>query len=424
MPGIGYDGTPGTEKSAADIAAAVGQAIGRAWGGGEKCNLIHVHNPLLAKNAKFTEIVRQLQKLGFTLLLQVHDFAEDGRPAAYYRDCDYPADCHYCVINRRDYRLLTDAGLDTEGLHLLPNSVSPVDPVPSQKGRGDFVLFPVRAIRRKNIGEALLLSLFLPTAVKLYITLPPNSPPDFPSYHHWQRIVAQYKLPVAFEMGLKQDFRSLLRDTRHVVSTSISEGFGFAFLEPWVAGKHMEGRSLPDICSDFTEAGVDLDHLYPQLRVPVDWIGRKALIDRFQTCYDRNCRLFGVTAQMPSASAFSEPLQAAATIDFGMLDEPLQTRIIEMVATGADKREELGALNPSLGRLGSSPASVPKIERNRRRILEAFGPRPYRDRLQAIYQKVSSRSVRHRIDKLQLLRSFMNYNYYSLLKWNTYSETS
>ncbi|MBL0715740.1 MAG: hypothetical protein JJV98_18800 [Desulfosarcina sp.] len=422
VPGIGYDGTPGTEQSAPKIASNIDHAIGRHFGGAGKCDLIHIHNPTLAKNSRFLDIIRHLQSMGYPLLLQIHDFAEDGRPAVYYREAAYPADCHYSVINRRDYHILLESGLDPDGLHFLPNGIPPVEHRPPVTGGDDFILFPVRAIRRKNIGEALLLSLFLPPACQTYITLPPNSPADFPSYRHWQRLATQRCLPVRFEMGLKKDFRTLLQQARHVISTSISEGFGFAFLEPWMADKNLEGRIIPDICRDFTAAGIVLDHLYPQLKIPMDWIGRDLVMKRFQDCYTKNNLLYGVASQMHSAQAFTAPLQRADTLDFGLLDEPLQTMLIEAVQTQPAKLELLPELNPALLRMGRKPTSRRQIAHNRKNILNRYGLPAYGQRLRAIYRSVVSRSVHHQIDKQRLLMKFFNFNNFSLLKWNTYSD--
>ncbi len=281
----------------------------------------------------------------------------------------------------------------------------------------DFVLYPVRAIRRKNIGEALLLSAFLPPHCEVFITLPPNSPGDFPAYRRWQQLVMQTRLPVRFEMGLAYDFNSLLSQAQHVVSTSISEGFGFAFLESWLAGKGMEGRLLPDICRDYSEAGIDLDHLYPQLRIPLDWIGRDRLIQRFQECYRHNCRLFTPSHPMLTPQAFTAPLQTQNTVDFGMLDEPLQSDVINTVISDSAKQNQLQDLNPALIRMGRETDALHRIESNRERILAVYGQQAAAERLERVYERVLNRPVRHRIDKSRLVGKFLNFNNFSLLKW-------
>ena len=422
IPGIGYDGGTQSAQPAHDIADAIDRAITRHFGGTGRCDLIHIHNPTLAKNRQLLEIIRCLQGTGYRLLLQIHDFAEDGRPAAYYREAPYPADCHYCVINQRDYRILKTSGLNPQGLHYLPNGIAPIDPPADDHARGDFILMPVRAIRRKNIGEALLLSLFLPRGCELHITLPPNSPADFPSYRHWQRLAKTAQLPLRFEMGLKNDFKALVGQSRHMVSTSISEGFGFAYLEPWAAGKSLEGRLITDICRDFSEVGVRLEHLYPQLKIPVDWIGRDRLKQRFQACYNRNRQIYGFASRMPSARTFTAPLDRTDTVDFGMLDEPLQTRVIKAVRAAPEKQERLKAANPALLRLGHTPRSGRRIDHNRRTIETTYSLTAYGQRLQDVYRKVVNHSVQHQIDKFSLLMPFMDFGNFSLLKWNPFSE--
>ena len=47
-----------------------------------------------------------------------------------------------------------------------------------------------------------------------------------------------------------------------VISTSINEGFGFAFIEPWVAGTPLIGRKIPKVTNDFENNGIDLSMLY------------------------------------------------------------------------------------------------------------------------------------------------------------------
>lgn len=56
------------------------------------------------------------------LFLQLHDFAEDGRPLAYFPD-EYVPDCHYGVINSRDYSIFLKAGFKKDGLHKIFNIV-------------------------------------------------------------------------------------------------------------------------------------------------------------------------------------------------------------------------------------------------------------------------------------------------------------
>ena len=252
IPGLGYTGGSPAAYNPEETADMVVKTIFETFNG--KCDIIHVHNPLLAKNIHFLRMLKTLQKKGCRLFLQIHDFAEDGRPSAYYRDESYIANCHYGVINSRDYSVLNQSGLTPEGLHLLPNTVTPIHVSSAKRQQLNRILYPVRAIRRKNIGEAILLSLFFENHT-LSITLPPNSPSDMIIYNGWKRFVSKNNLHVEFEAGLKNDFNVLVSSSDFFLTTSIMEGFGFSFLEPWTASKMLWGRAIPEICNDFINNG-------------------------------------------------------------------------------------------------------------------------------------------------------------------------
>ena len=284
IPGIAYDTQTGRRWRPEETAGAIIAAIGRHWDGG--CDILHVHNPTLAKNRHYLTILKILKDRGMRLFLQIHDFAEDGRPRVYFKD-DYLSDCHYGVINSRDYDILIRSGLKPEGLHLVSNMITPL-PAAGIGNRHEAgpVLYPVRAIRRKNIGEAILLASFFPYNRPLMITLPPNSAADFPAYESWKRFVARFGLNVEFESGLKSDFVSLVHAADSLLTTSISEGFGFSFMEPWTAGKFLWGRDLPEITYDFKKSDIRLDHLYTRIRIPLQWVGA----EDFFACWQRAVR--------------------------------------------------------------------------------------------------------------------------------------
>ncbi|MGD9302352.1 MAG: hypothetical protein PVI13_12310, partial [Desulfobacterales bacterium] len=155
IPELGYSSQYKGLFDPDDVARTVLDVVQSRFHG--PCDIFHVHNPILAKNHQYLKILKSLQGKGANLLLQIHDFAEDGRPQAYFAE-EYPADCHYGVINSRDYDLLLKAGLKTNGLHLIANTVdhSALQPPPVESQK-PMILYPVRAIRRKNIGEAVLL---------------------------------------------------------------------------------------------------------------------------------------------------------------------------------------------------------------------------------------------------------------------------
>ena len=175
IPGIAYDRFVKENSGPQSTARSIQKAIHLRWPDG--CDILHVHNPLLAKNKSYLKTLKILQSMGIRLFLQVHDFSEDGRPDVYYSE-EYPNKCCYGVVNSRDYGIMLKNGTGKKALFKLFNMVNKIDIPLSLDGSAKRILYPVRAIRRKNIGEAILLSLFFPKKVQLAITLPPNSPND------------------------------------------------------------------------------------------------------------------------------------------------------------------------------------------------------------------------------------------------------
>ena len=79
--------------------------------------------------------VRTLAERGHGLLLHLHDFAEDGRPANYEAMRKNLADLsriypigqriRYAALNQRDASFLMEAGLPSKQLTFLPNPIRP-----------------------------------------------------------------------------------------------------------------------------------------------------------------------------------------------------------------------------------------------------------------------------------------------------------
>jgi len=416
LPGLGYD-QPGASPPTADvIAGRMLAALKKKWPGG--CDVLHVHNPTLAKNRQFLQTIKRLQQAGVNLFLQIHDFAEDGRPDLYFTE-DYPADCHYGVINTRDADILMRAGLDRAGLHHIPNAVLGLA---VQGGRcpGSQILYPVRAIRRKNLGEAILLSMFFTGGQRLAVTQPPNSPVDASSYRDWIDWARQNQLPVDFEVGNKTDFSRLVETSESMVTTSISEGFGLAFLEPWTAGKLLWGRRLGKITMDFEKNGIKLDFLYDRLDVPLTWIDTGAFSREWHHWVFCAADRYGhvVDAEQVNRAFFS--LTRDERIDFGLLNEKFQRQVLARLMTDPTSNVELVSLNPWLSHPGVVGNSSAIVENNRRAVLQNYGTVQYRNRLLTIYDHIVTHPVCHRIDKRVLCEAFFDLERFSLLRWGAY----
>lgn len=365
----------------------------------------HIHNPSLGKNLAAPAACRSLAEKGHHLLLHLHDFAEDGRPALYRRMLNdaggsvdqlatdlYPVaeQVHYAVLNGRDRRQLLLAGIPETRLHLLPNAVwlsrTQVDrsePLPYDAARRLW-LYPTRAIRRKNLGELLLWSTLAEDGDLFGATQAPLNPAERPVYDSWKQLAEELKLPLAFELGVdfRGDFLHLLQSSHALVSTSITEGFGLAFLEPWVAGCPLAGRDLPEITADFSAFGISLGALYPRLPIPLEWLDRVQLKGRIDAGLKRSMQAYG---RNPDDMDFERAWNAFViddTVDFGRLDEPLQASVIRRLV---DDRSAAGELSMDRLPLGDNRQL---IDKNRRAIDAHLSLEQYGERLQALYGQV------------------------------------
>jgi len=103
---------------------------------GQLPDLWHVHNHSLGKNPALTQAIAQLAKEESPMLLQPHDFAEDGRPGNFLNlgkshERAYPTggQIHYAALNRRDQSLPADKFItppSTDGTNLFYSMYSKI----------------------------------------------------------------------------------------------------------------------------------------------------------------------------------------------------------------------------------------------------------------------------------------------------------
>jgi glycosyltransferase involved in cell wall biosynthesis len=410
---LGYDRfrPSGTVPDGTALADAVCKAMEVHWGGA--ADIVHVHNPLIRKNNALLPALHILNKRGFRLLLQNHDLAEDFRPDVYIPGEEYPENCHYAVINSRDYSFLHRAGLKAEGLHMLPNEVSPVRAAEGLK-RTRY-LYPVRAIRRKNIGEALFLSLFIPPGTTVAVTLPPTTEKDSPVYRYWVELAGELKLPVEFDAGLSESIEEVYGTSRAIITTSVKEGFGFSFLEPWTAGREVVGRRIDYVCRDFEEGGVIFnapgaaeDALYSAINIPSVYISTPLFKNKLEHTISGVYHSYGITPPDYIIKTMEEKFLANDVIDFGWLDEELQGGIIRTLLSNRTVLREIAAANPFLAGLADRRSDGGHIESNNRKIRDVYGKERITSILREIYQSMLNAPIRHRLCKSQLLDLYLD----------------
>ncbi len=278
---------------------------------------------------------------------------------------------HYAVLNQRDYTVLLRAGVPAARLHHLPNSAASNGHVSDRNharqqlqrrfgipSTEPFLLYPVRGIRRKNLGEALLWSALSGSTAHVGVTLAPLNAAEQPYYQRWKQVADELQLPVRFEIGgtagLPLDTNLAAAD--FMLTTSVTEGFGMAFLESWLAERTLIGRDLPEITTDFVASGLQLDLMYRQLRIPLDVIGRGAFHDLLQTSYTAVLALYRRPAPASEELVrMTAERTAEDTVDFADLDEHLQEQVLRAVQTDPRLREDLMCQNPCVRRALATP---------------------------------------------------------------------
>lgn len=315
----------------------------------------HFHNHSLGRNLVIADAVAQLAEDGEAMVLQFHDLAEDGRPMNYpivaETELLYPHSprIKHAFLNSRDRRHFLAAGLPAAHSVLLPNAITQpatVKPL-EQKPDSALVLYPVRGIRRKNLGELFLLAALSPKGTRYAVSLAPDAERWMAVYDEWRAFATDTGLPVLLDVvgrlspapKAPRTYASWLRHATHCITTSVAEGFGLGFLEPVTLGKPLLGRNLPAVTNDFAEAGIVPGRLYDRLLVPVDWVGRETLRQRL-------VRILRATLESYDQPMSNEHLERSFAamlhhghLDFGNLPEDLQRQVIHRILAGdgADK---------------------------------------------------------------------------------------
>lgn len=286
--------------------------------------VLHFHNPTLAKNPSLPALAARLAASGHALLLQIHDFGEDGRWPAGNKPGDhdrfYPTGprLRWLVLHPDDRRVLIKAGIPAPETAILPNPVAPPSwgtLPPGADGR-TRVLYPSRGIRRKNTGEFLLLAALAPPAWEFRLSLPPLGRAQENHFQRWRKWAGALGSNTLLGMGAG-GFRPDL-----VLSTSTREGFGYSFAEPWRVGVPATGRHPGRWPVDGDGAALPRPPgLYQSIRVPAAWLRPGVWQHAIRDCIpdpDRQSRV---------ARKFS-----TASVDFADLPESEQRQVLRRVA--------------------------------------------------------------------------------------------
>lgn len=366
---------------------------------GSSPDIWHVHNHSLGKNPSLTLAVAELAKKGAQMLLQPHDFAEDGRAENFLNlgrsyKYAYPSgnQVHYAALNQRDQSFLKSAFKDYPSvIHLLPNAVPQVSPKnkPADLRSSDhklpdhLFLYPVRAVRRKNLGELALLAASHPES-HFANSLGPTNPSFQKTYQKWQTFGKTLNLPLTYGLGERTNatFPELIEHASSIINVSIAEGFGLGFLEPWIFGKSLCGRNIPEITSDFSKAGVCLDNLYSKLWIDLTLIDQDLLKGQISKALSSNYRRYQVDMPEDCLNRAYSSMYSENRIDFGRIQEDIQMDIIRKV----NKSQVLQKAIQDQSHLEIVSPQV--ISKNRDSISKNFSQNSYGRRVLKIYSDV------------------------------------
>lgn len=326
-------------------------------------NIWWIHNYHLGKNPLFTKALVDIAHSGRQkIVFQIHDFPECSRYSLLRRlrhtmGIDiYPqnGNVHYAVINQRDYRFLIQAGMDKKQISILENPIAGSKfnnklqnriktelsgdlsmPFPSWKKEQPYMIYPVRAIRRKNIIEAALIAVL--SEKNLIITLPGVSDAEIKYSEKCERVFKNGFSPGMFGIGLVIEdhgisFEELIGSASMVLSTSVQEGFGYLFLNSLNWGKPLLAKDL-DILDSFKDSFKNYPaSFYDHFSIPLKESDKRLLGDLYRNKIESMKNTINHWDKENLHASFSQILNKKYT-DFSYLTVNMQIKILEVLKT-------------------------------------------------------------------------------------------
>ena len=214
-------------------------------------------------------------------------------------------------------------------------------------------LMPCRLLRRKNVGEALLIARWLRPEAWLVTTAAVTSPDEEPYANRLNAAAVRHRWPLRLNVLNKSArgaprITELIGASEAVLLTSLQEGFGLSYIEAAVGSRPLIARNLPNIAPDLAEWGLRFPQSYDELLV------HTALFDR-RGEEDRQKQLFSTWRDgLPSGvrRLAGEPMLLAMdprcdAIPFSRLTLTAQLEVLAHPA--AVSWAACAALNPQLG---------------------------------------------------------------------------
>lgn len=401
--------------------------------------ILHWHNHSLGKNVSIPVAIDQLtERYQYAQLLQIHDFAEDFRPtnlselasasadepidrlAALNRFC-YPGrrGIHYATLTSGDADLLKKLGIPENQIHCLPNNVTLGEQATQSRsaakekvgqaigvsGEFQWYLYPIRGIRRKNLGETLLLSQLMDKQTYFAITLPPTTQIEADSYERWRTIAEAHAPRTVFDAGTfpQVSFHDNIAAADCILSTSVAEGFGMAYLEPWLAGRGVVARDLPGVTEDFRRRGLALQRFYTSVDIPGSprWIAQcqaRTAMARHNAWQEvpREILRFSETADA------STDITTASTIDFATLSCGDQIDVIKRIDRDPLFKRRVQNANQVLLDWLQQDFEASTLRHNEQIVRQYYGMQACSDRLLQTYRELANVSPNQRSQTIEI----------------------
>ncbi|MFW5688668.1 MAG: glycosyltransferase, partial [Spirochaetota bacterium] len=329
----------------------------------------------------------------------------------------YPASdaVRYAVINERDRGLLVAAGVPESRVGLLRNpmpeeeladeTAPPVDRERVAARLRDFaddhgyrfnpdgpiLLYPIRAIRRKNVLEIATISRLVPNA-NLLVTLPGVSESERPYSELVRYAYEERRIHGLFGIGRREaEYALTYEEIAHacdlVVSSSVQEGFGLLFVNALRWRRPLLARRL-DVLSGIDALFEDYPaRLYDGFSVPVRSPTVTSMKAYLRMRYGE--RLAELEPVLPTAARERietqlDEMLAGESIDFSYLPPQMQLTIL------GDVRDRgfgalVQALNPDVVSAAAALATQPPPSRSNE-LAALLGYRAYAKEIETLWE--------------------------------------
>ncbi len=395
-----------------------------------KDSIIHIHNPNLGKNPLLMLALHQLCLNNYQIIKHIHDFCEDLRSELYQNqkliiqkifkqplaEVMYPnrPNVFYITINSRDTTLLKKMNIFKKQIFYLPNAIhfEKQNPKSLPLSKKDFlkklnlniqkplIVYPIRAIRRKNIGEFILIATLLKKSAQFALSLAPENPIEKIAYNAWVKFSKKHQLPIKYNIGQLISFENLMQIANKVITTSVCEGFGMIFLEPWQYNLNLFGRDLPEITIDIKKKGFKQLSLYKHFWIPnQDPIEASTLKNEYQKLYTKIYNDFSLPIPTNLDKVIKNSKCKGSYLDFANLSIEMQMKIIEK--TIASKPYEL-AISKKNNKILKETLNFKSNEDNKKIITQFYSSTYYLNQLTQIYKKIIINKKIKKIKKINM----------------------